>query len=498
MKITVIIPNEEHRKSPGVRIRYERISKRLAGGGHSLSYTLIDDLRLDQPAGSDVYLFCKCQDIRSIIVADVLRANGKLVGADIFDDYFSQVADVRLTHIQDWFAAIAPRVDFFLCATEIMQSRLGRMAPSTPSHVLNDPLDAFDAKTLPKSLHRRLEQVRNTRKMEIAWFGTGDNPYFPVGLEDLAGFGAMLAEVRRHGYQPSLRVLTNRRAMTPQRLARLAKLPVPATLDDWTLEREGRALSECFAAFLPVNAQSFSTPKSLNRAITSLTRGAQVISTGFPLYKALEPFIYRSIDDLVVDLAQGRLRLRGETLSALGSTFARIAEPENETSKLLAFLQDLKPSINERPPVAPTVILHGSGNAALQHKFAQRSKMFSASSTFQEAPMNYDIKFIVDDAYSLTALVADRLVPHLSEEAKARMVSHSKVGKLTFFTIPLEGACRLRPVAKLASEKLAGYHDGMTEAQKLIKELIPNARIIVSETAAPFQMRPNETSVGNV
>lgn len=491
MQITVILPHDDHRKSAGVRIRYERIREQLARLGHSLDFALIHELHTITPPKGDVFVFCKCQDIRSVLLAEALRAHGGRVGIDVFDDYFSQTDDMRLTHVRGWMKDILPRLDFLLCATDAMQARLERMAPGLPIHRMNDPLDRLDLESIGASLTARLERLRLTGHVEVGWFGTGDNPYFPVGLDDLCNHGEVLAGFRRRGLRASLRVLTNTRAMTPARLARLARLPVPVQIDEWTLEREERLLAECFAAFLPVGTQLFSTVKSLNRAVTALTRGVQVLTAGAPIYAALEPFCYRGTDELVDDVLRGAPRLRARVLPSLSAAFARIAHPAHEAARLTESLTAVAP-----PPAKvcakaePVIVLHGAGSSKSQHKFIQRSKMFSVAGPFQNAPLNFDLKFVKDGPEQVVATISARMTKLLHPDRRAKLrpwPSNSQIVYSALSLGPVPGLClSMQHIA----ERLATYDLGMRTAAATLASLFPGARIVVSETAAPFTLRP--------
>ncbi|NKX45343.1 hypothetical protein [Roseicyclus persicicus] len=454
-----------------------------------MDYALIDELRASAVPKGDIFLFCKCQDIRSILMAEALRAKGKRVGVDIFDDYFSQTGDMRLSHIREWMREMIARVDFLLCATDTMKARLGQMAPDLPIHRMNDPFDAFEPERVARSLVERLQRVHVTGQINVAWFGTGDNPYFPVGLDDLCDFGEVLAGFRRRGFRANLRVLTNTRAMTPARLARLGRLPLSPMIEEWTLEGEEHLLSDSFVAFLPVGSQSFSTAKSLNRAVTALTRGAQVLTVGAPIYEALEPFHYRTTDELVDDVLRGTLRLRPQVLPSLSASFARMSDPANEAAELADFLERVSPFPTPRTLDDVVIVLHGAGDGAKQHKFAQRSKMFSVASPFQTAPMNFDLKFVPDGTGEIVAVISDRMSKVLESEAQKMLRPWPSDGPITFHGLSLGAVPGLCLSMHHVAEKLAAYDLGMRTAAAILQRLIPDARIVISETTAPFQLR---------
>jgi hypothetical protein len=102
MKICVIAPKEGYLAQAGVRIRYQRIAGRLETAGHELQIRIIDDLQSVEAFDCDIYLFSKCHDARSQIVARELCRIGKVIGVDLFDDYFSQSRDSRFVRQREW------------------------------------------------------------------------------------------------------------------------------------------------------------------------------------------------------------------------------------------------------------------------------------------------------------------------------------------------------------------------------------------------------------
>jgi hypothetical protein len=76
-----------------------------------------------------------------------------------------------------------------------MRQVAGEFAPGKPCHVLNDPFDKLDQATLGRRLEEKAAKARADRRIDVLWFGNGDNPVFPVGLTDLAAYaGAAIAQ----------------------------------------------------------------------------------------------------------------------------------------------------------------------------------------------------------------------------------------------------------------------------------------------------------------
>jgi hypothetical protein len=107
VRLCVIAPSQDYLSLAGVRIRYNRIAPRLHAHGHELDIEVIDQYRTNDQFSHDAYLFSKCYDVRSLLIATMLRDKGKLVGVDMFDDYFSQSHDSRFVAHRDWLRSMS-------------------------------------------------------------------------------------------------------------------------------------------------------------------------------------------------------------------------------------------------------------------------------------------------------------------------------------------------------------------------------------------------------
>ncbi|HEX2869667.1 MAG TPA: hypothetical protein VHP33_00395, partial [Polyangiaceae bacterium] len=365
MKLCVLTPSASILASAGVRVRYRRIESALSELGHQLSVLPITEFKRPSDFKHDVYIVSKCYDARALVAARLITARGCALGVDLFDDYYSQSGDSRFIWRREWLTALLASANFIVCSTPAMQAIAQRIAPNHPAHVLNDPYEQLDRRAVAAAVARKLERLHETRTLRLGWFGVGDNPYFPVGLADLAAFGGELAQLRTSRFDVRLEILTSRSAVTADALAALGRLALPFELDEWTQQREAALLERCAACFLPVNAQSFSVVKSLNRAVTALTAGTQVLSAGYPLYESLGEFIYRDAGQLLADLERRRPLLRAETLEPFAQLMESNASPTAEAHKLSAFLQkSLRRPTTQMPDLA---VVHGPYSTRGEH-----------------------------------------------------------------------------------------------------------------------------------
>jgi hypothetical protein len=489
MKIVILAPSPEYASYAGARIRYGRIAPLLAQSDAELVLTDLGEFSAQQAEG-DVFIFSKCHDSRALVAAAALRNRGRLVGIDLFDDYFSVNGDARLARFRNWLTQMVEMCDFALSSTEAMSSVARRYRPGLPVHVMNDPAADLRLNELPEILTAKAYQARQTRQLPVAWFGVGDNPNFPVGPHDLSAFAGALRELGRTGMDVQLRVLTNARALTAAGLAQLQSLPVATEVGEWSEAGERELLARAFVAFLPVNAQPFSIAKSLNRAVTALSGGCQLLSAGYPLYRPLDPLIYRDPQALLADLERDSLRLSPARLEQYRSAMEALASPDTEASRLVDFLRSLRPAGSA---AGELVLVHGHGTSGAAHKSVQAAGGLSVASPYCTAALGFDVIF-TPGLSGLDMLVSQKTKERLRPQLKNRTVMGTTVAGKSFLQVKdcerqmtgSEAATRTWGDAPLPFQ-LATYANSMREIRRRITEAFGPCHMIISETSPlPF------------
>jgi hypothetical protein len=490
MRLTVLVPSEEYKNYAGTRIRYDRIGEALSSLGIELSIEAIasfDAVRTD----CEMLLISKCHDARSLVIAAHLKDRGVLVGPDLFDDYFSDPFDSRLISYRAWLVQLAEISDFAICSTEAMADVVGTIRSQLPVHVMNDPGPSFDVDAMASELAGKLASTLEQSALRVAWFGVGDNPYFPVGLEDLSAHAWALAELRRSSLDIRLTVLTNKRALSARGLRLIEQLPVQSEVREWTEIAERELLAESFLAFLPVSAQPFSRAKSLNRAFTALSSGCQVLSAGYPLYGLLDAFIYRDPQELLFDLERRELRFSRTKIAEYVEAVGSLASRAEEAAKLARFLSDLAPAA--RTVRAPIMLVHGSSTREEAHGSIKSVGGLSVASPYTSAQFDFDVVFRGSPC-GIEMLIARQAAPRLLSSAKAQLGRGERYhGKLYQ---PLKQQ-RRRPVAggpprldwftRSDAFQLATYRSTMDFVSRQLEDAFGPGRIFVSEhSRLPF------------
>lgn len=490
MKLTVLVPSEEYKSYAGARIRYGRLAPELETRG--IHITLEDIATFDpRKDGFDALLISKCHDSRSLVAAAASRQRGRLVGVDLFDDYFSQSSDSRLTRFRSWLTQLVPLSDFAWCSTRPMADMVASYRAELPVHVVNDPGSQFSTSDLADVLKSKLRATVDGKLMRLAWFGVGDNPHFRVGLSDLAAFAGMLRPTASAGFDARLTVLTNPRSLSAEGLELIAGLPIRTEIEEWSEAREQSLLAEAFACFLPVNAQRFSAAKSLNRAVTALSAGCQVVSAGYPLYEQLDRFIYRDFPTLLRDLSKNALRHSTARVDEYARRMDEIASPSNEAARIAEFLEGLTPV-----PAAgdlPLVIIHGQATNGAAHKSVKALKGLSVASPYCAAAMSFDVLFR-GEPDRLVMLVSDSAAARLNPRMRDRATASIALSDKKFRVVAEPGqsgseSARLREGWHNAalSYQIGTYGPTMARMREQLEQAFGPCRIIVSESSQlPF------------
>ncbi len=504
MKIQILVRSADWLNSAGTRIRYVRLKRELNSLGWHLAIdpvaSINDGLRLN----ADIYLFSKCQDAGALMLAEMLREAGALVGFDLFDDYFSGQDSLTFAH-RAFQRALIGKVDFLLCSTERMATIARMFHAGVPVHVMNDPHEPIATPSIVRSVGAKLARARENRTLEVVWFGHGNNPVFPVGLNDAVGFGVELEVLRQAGWEVRLNILTNPDALDKAVFGALQSLPVQVLIEEWTEAGEAAALDRAVVAFLPVNYQNFSIAKSLNRAVSAMASGAQVFSPGFPLYEALDPFVYRSIKELVDDLAGSSLRLNEGSLDGLGAIFNAIADPAHEATGLVGFFGGLTagPALAVGDRVMRGII-HGSSSPPAVHRLCTSMGWLSLGSPFSRfhQPFHAEIAQF-EPGGSLELRVSREGYTRLADAWRdiAQPLNRSTTGYSYVVPLPDSPAgCTLAAaIPEMWSSRAArilSFPSLMHATSEVYREVYKHTRLLLSELEAPLTVLRSDQEIG--
>lgn len=465
-----------------MRVRYQRFISAATDETEIIARPIAEVS--GRPFDADIYIFCKTFSLAAILLASEIRRSGRVVGQDFFDDYFSQVSDQRLIPFRNWLRQMAPFTNFAVCTTRTMQTVLRPYLPDCPITAVPDPTVALDKAALASQAEHKIRRISNSKIINMVWFGIGDNPFFPVGLQDLTSrqVSSELGRFKSRGWTLDLVIATNARALDVLGLEQLRRLPVDFHIREWSEDVEHEVLNQAQVAILPVSSQGFSKAKSLNRALTALEHGCQVLSLGEPLYAELDAFIYRSVDEMTADLALGSARLNRHSVPKLESLLARTAHPQKLASEFVsASLAALSKNKTARSDVH-MVLVHGRETTIQLHKAVSKSGGLSVRSPYATTAWNFPIRFDIEDARVLM-----RASTKICEQFNLPFVGDPiRIGDLEFLTIdtsdkPID-KMRVYPATlqnPLTSQ--ASYKSVMSGIAGAIKVLFPAHAVLFTD-----------------
>jgi hypothetical protein len=482
MRLLFIVPSNAHKTSAGARIRYDRLA--LNSDYFDVSIQSIGELTRDDLISCDVCILSKTYSSEAIAIAQAVKSMGKIVGLDLFDDYFTQWGDSRLLRFRRWLQRACEVCDFALCSTGVMRGIVGHYAPELPAHILPDLYPEIDPEAMAPIVAEKLARAQGERSIDLLWFGIGSNPLFSVGLQDLAAYASDLRALASGGFKPILTILTNRPALRPERLAQLSRLPIDYRIEFWSLEAEREALAKAFACFLPVNGQSFSRAKSLNRALTAISAGAQVLSPGFPLYAELDPVIYRDPAEVVVDASTGRCRIREDNVAEVARIVAKTSAVTSLASDLSIFLEarirEIEKRESSRAQPGRIALIYGLTLDVQALMGANAAGVLSIASPFVQVERAYDVRFDYTSGRRFDIWITPQMTGHLAPDLGASLAAPVKRGKLKMHKVDVGDAALLEKAPLISPgdsrailQETEAYRSLLGEVERVCRILFP-------------------------
>lgn len=485
MRILVLVPTNIHKATAGTRIRYDRL--RVAHEDYDILVQSFEQFDVADTEACDVCILSKTYSVEAIVLARQLRQAGKVVGIDLFDDYFTQTDDSRLERFRTWLKCVTGIAQFALCSTEVMRDVLKSYAPRLPVHVVPDPFSEIDPKSLATTVAAKVARAKAERCIDVVWFGNGSNPFFPVGLQDVAAYSWALADLASGSFDVRLTILTDKASLTAPNLARLRKVPVHHQIDIWSIEEEQRALERALVTFIPVNGQSFSRAKSFNRALTAISAGTQVLSPGFPLYRELAPAIYADALELLYDLEEGACRISAGSVDEVVRAAAHVSEVRAVAESFFQFLAGLLERQAQGRRAEPKgglprqALIYGIEYDGLMIRAARAAGILQVKSPFARRERAYDIQLEQGAGRQLDVWISPKLSPLLHDRFKNRQSRPELRGKYTMLKVNAGAAAELAPqvVAKIADgraivKETEAYRRFLFEVERICRDLFPS------------------------
>ncbi len=155
------------------------------------------------------------------------------------------------------------------------------------------------------------------------------------------------------------------------------------------------------------------------------------MAAGYPLYAALDAFLYHKAGEFAADLKAGTLKLRAASLNALDDCLASLADPKREAARFRTFLAALpigavEVAVEQRPLRA---IVHGAASTPAIHSLGRALGWLSLASplTRQALPFHAQIGFFDGAAAPQLRLLRETLA-RLTEEWHGQAIALASTG----------------------------------------------------------------------
>lgn len=241
-------------------------------------------------------VFSKSSSTRALSLADQAAARGQPIIYDICDNIFEKPSrDERDEARKERVRRMMELAAFVTCTTRPLAELLARQVPAiadkteiVPDALEDMPGSAALASPLERIRFWRLRRFlrRNAGALHLVWFGKCKKGY--AGIEHLDPVVDLLERLPLP-CPVTLTVISNRRKIY-RRCA--SSWRIPKFYSEWSLATFDAALRLHDVAIIPVDENSYTIGKTINRPATALMAGLGVIADSIPAYEELKPFLY--------------------------------------------------------------------------------------------------------------------------------------------------------------------------------------------------------------
>ncbi|MDX3908649.1 MAG: hypothetical protein QHC67_02400 [Sphingobium sp.] len=259
------------------------------------------------PAGYDAIVFSKafCKD--ALQVARAAKAEGKTVVFDMCDNIFEAKQSRKKAGKVARFREMITMADCLVFSTPVLRSQILAAVPeaTAQSHVIPDTIedmhvaDGANVRTSLSLMRLKLFLARREDALHCVWFGKCQGNRAGLVHVDAA---VRELEIFARRYPVTLTIIGNKRLKYWQASR---KWGIPHIYVPWSLEQFPTTLAMHDIALIPVEQNSYTIGKTLNRPATAIAAGLGVIADSIDAYEELRPFIV--LDDWQAGLERYQL-----------------------------------------------------------------------------------------------------------------------------------------------------------------------------------------------
>jgi hypothetical protein len=221
----------------------------------------------------------------------------------------------------------------------------------------------------------------------------------------------------------------------------------------------------------------------LNRAVTALSAGCQVISVGYPLYARLGRLIYRSLESFLEDLASDEMRHSPGSIEQFKKAIDDVASASAEAAGLATFLT--RQNARKAGDSATLALVHGFAVNAPAHKLVQSIGGLSVASPYCSGDFAFDVIFQKEPG-GRGMLVSDEALSRLVAGTRRRVresisLSGRRLWEISGVADPKAG--RGGATDREVPVRLATYATSMKSIGVQMSDAFGPCRLLLSETS---------------
>jgi hypothetical protein len=280
-------------------VRYRMLQPLAALQGRGVPIEAYDPAR--PPESYEAIIFCKSQGERAVEIATAARGAGRAVIYDMCDNLFAahRIGHASAARIERVGKLLGLATHTTFSTATLAEQIAGEVKFDAPRTVIPDALDVATPADAPApglrerwALHRLQRFLaRHPDALHCVWFGkslgrVSGYVHIDEAVAQLLEFSAAT------GTKVTLTVISNDR-LGFWRAAPRWKLPLHYL--PWTQATASQAIGAHRVAVIPLERNTYTAGKTMNRPATALLLGLGVVADAIPSYEELRPFL--SLDD---------------------------------------------------------------------------------------------------------------------------------------------------------------------------------------------------------
>lgn len=276
-----VVSGTDHNDA-GFRIRTQPLTRALTARGlkvEVLSYAELGAQITTMIERAQVVVMGKPGDTMSYLCMRALADLRVRIVVDLFDNYFSWSPLVYKRQLHWHWLRNLQAAAMAITSTEYLETVVGSLYDG-PVLRVSDPLPQPQLSAVEEAAIAAKWPLR--QRLDVLWFGIGDNPFYHVGLSDLRDWRHVLRTLREElgaGVEVQLTICTNRGPGVEATLMAMRDEGIDALYVEWSEATCAALQAQAHVILLPTNLTGFALSKTHNRCSDALARGSLVLAS---------------------------------------------------------------------------------------------------------------------------------------------------------------------------------------------------------------------------